>query len=279
MNALTIFVFCLVALIVASIIFLPMLKYKLSVRDVLKFYFNDRYQLFVFAHSRFAKVLDGKQTYERYRDYIKTLYDKDNYTKTKSEHDNNRRRIDLCFLSEVVEDEQFVRQYFSDGSFPFDKFSEMNDEWEMRPTNTETTDTIGPLGKDDAKQVEVPISGYQGRLKPEERTIAGSFSKLIVNRDKADSLYKWIDRTLKTINERDEYAALALALKASTLIEYTYKNELYECINSSFSSKIKITYNDFSQAIKQYTENTCREVSEERIREYIEKFSSELNEI
>ena len=69
MDALSISVTCLVILVIVFFLLIPKLRYKLSVRDGIRSYFNSRYQLFVFAHSRFSKVREGKQVYERYRDF------------------------------------------------------------------------------------------------------------------------------------------------------------------------------------------------------------------
>lgn len=280
MDALSISVTCLVILVIVFFLLIPKLRYKLSVRDGIRCYFNSRYQLFVFAHSRFGKVREGKQVYERYRDFVKALYNKDNFDKVKSEHQNNQTRINLSFLADVVDDEQFVRRYFSGDSLPYDRFLEMEEEWETRPVETEQ-----PLEKNEIKvpnnveEPEVSESNYKGKLTPEERRKPGSFTKLIVDLKKEQGLMEWIDMTLKTINDGDEYAALTLALKKSTLVEFASTIELYECINSSFRSKIKINYNALTNAIKLYSEDTCSEESEERIKELIKKFSSELNAI
>lgn len=277
MDALSISVTCLVILVIVFFLLIPKLRYKLSVRDGIRCYFNNRYQLFVFAHSRFGKVREGKQVYERYRDFVKALYNKDNFDKAKSEHQNNQTRINLSFLADVVDDEQFVRRYFSGDSLPYDRFLEMEEEWEKRPIESKP-----PIGKDVKKNIEIAElseSNYKGKLTPEERCKPGSFSKLIVDLGKGQSLMEWIDRTLKTINDGDEYAALTLALKKSTQVEFASTRELYDCINASFQSKIKVNYNALTNAIKLYSEGTCSEVSEERIKELIKKFSSELNAI
>lgn len=277
MDALSISVTCLVILVIVFFLLIPKLRYKLSVRDGIRSYFNSRYQLFVFAHSRFSKVREGKQVYERYRDFVKALYNKDNFDKVKSEHQNNQTRINLSFLSDVVDDEQFVRRYFSGDSLPYDRFLEMEEEWDMRPTKPEPS--IEKDVKTDIEITEVSENNYKGKLTPEERRKPGSFTKLIVDLKKEQSLMEWIDKTLKTINDGDEYAALALALKRSTKVEFSSTRELYDCINSSFQSKIKINYNALTNAIKMYSEGTCSAESEERINELLNKFSSELNAI
>lgn len=277
MDALSISVTCLVILVIVFFILIPKLRYKLSVRDGIRSYFNSRYQLFVFAHSRFGKVREGKQVYERYRDFVKALYNKDNFDKVKSEHQNNQTRINLSFLADVVDDEQFVRRYFSGDSLPYNRFQEMEEEWEKRPIESKP-----PIEKDVKKNIEIAElseSNYKGKLTPEERCKPGSFYKLIVDLGKGQSLMEWIDRTLKTINDGDEYAALTLALKKSTQVEFASTRELYDCINASFQSKIKVNYNALTNAIKLYSEGTCSEVSEERIDELKNKFSSELNAI
>ena len=156
----------------------------------------------------------------------------------------------------------------------------MEEEWETRPVETEQ-----PLEKNEIKvpnnveEPDVSESNYKGKLTPEERCKPGSFSKLIVDLGKGQSLMEWIDRTLKTINDGDEYAALTLALKQSTQVEFSSTLELYECINSSFQSKIKVNYNALTNAIKLYSEGACSVESEERIDELNNKFSSELNAI
>ena len=277
MDALSISVTCLVILVIVFFLLIPKLRYKLSVRDGIRCYFNSRYQLFVFAHSRFGKVREGKQVYERYRDFVKALYNKDNFDKAKSEHQNNQTRINLSFLADVVDDEQFVRRYFSGDSLPYDKFLEMEEEWDMRPTKPEPS--IEKDVRTDIEITEVSESNYKGKLTPEERRKPGSFTKLIVDLKKKQSLMEWIDKTLKTINDGDEYAALALALKRSTKVEFSSTRELYDCINYSFQSKIKINYNALTNAIKLYSEGTCSAESEERINELLNKFSSELNAI
>jgi len=280
MDALSISVTCLVILVIVFFLLIPKLRYKLSVRDGIRCYFNSRYQLFVFAHSRFGKVREGKQVYERYRDFVKALYNKDNFDKVKSEHQNNQTRINLSFLSDVVDDEQFVRRYFSEDSLSYARFLKMEEDWETRPVETEQ-----PLEKNEIKvpnnveEPEVSESNYKGKLTPMERRKPGSFTKLIVNLKKERSLMEWIDKTLKTINNGDEYAALTLALKQSTQVEFSSTLELYECINSSFQSKIKVNYNALTNAIKLYSEGACSAESEERINELINKFSSELNAI
>lgn len=277
MDALSISVTCLVILVIVFFLLIPKLRYKLNVRDGIRCYFNSRYQLFVFAHSRFGKVREGKQVYERYRDFVKALYNKDNFDKVKSEHQNNQTRINLSFLSDVVDDEQFVRRYFSGDSLPYDRFLEMEEEWDMRPTKPEPS--IEKDVKTDIEITEVSESNYKGKLTLEERRKPGSFTKLIVDLKKKQSLMEWIDKTLKTINDGDEYAALALALKRSTKVEFSSTRELYDCINYSFQSKIKINYNALTNAIKLYSEGTCSAESEERINELLNKFSSELNAI
>lgn len=211
MDALSISVTGLVILVIVFFLLIPRLKYKLSVRDGIRCYFNSRYQLFVFAHSRFGKVREGKQVYERYRDFVKALYNKDNFDKAKSEHQNNQTRINLSFLADVVDDEQFVRRYFSGDSLSYARFLEMEEEWEKRPIESEP-----PIEKDVKKYIEiteVSESNYKGKLTPEERRKPGSFTKLIVDLKKEQGLMEWIDMTLKTINDGDEYAALTLALK------------------------------------------------------------------
>ena len=273
MDALSITVLCLIILVIASFIFLPMLKYKLGFRDVTKFYFNDRYQLFVYAHYHYAKVRSGKQSYDKYCNYIKQLYNKDNFNKAKSEHDNNRRRIDLCFLAGVLDDEQFVRSHFSCDSLPFEKFTQMNDEWEMRPIKTE------PAIPEKAGKKAAAETDYDGRLSEKERRTPGSFNKLIIKKEKQQALTEWMDRTLASIYEGDEYNALILALKKSTLVQFSSTIELYECINASFQTKIKINYNALTNAMKLYREGGCSQETEEKTTGLIEQFTNELNEI
>lgn len=140
MDALSISVTCLVIFVIVFFLLIPKLRYKLSVRDGIRCYFNSRYQLFVFAHSRFGKVREGKQVYERYRDFVKALYNKDNFDKVKSEHQNNQTRINLSFLADVVDDEQFIRRYFSGDSLPYDIFLKMEEEWETRPMTGDVSD-------------------------------------------------------------------------------------------------------------------------------------------
>ncbi len=135
----------LVILTIITFIVVPILRYKLSIKDALRFCINERYQLFVYAHDRFSKVREGKQVYERYCIELKSLYNKDNFNKLNSEHDNNSRRIDLNFLAEVVDDEQFVRRFFSGESLPYDKFVKMNTEWEMRPIDSNVTDSLDDM--------------------------------------------------------------------------------------------------------------------------------------
>lgn len=229
MDALSISVISLIVLVIISFVFLPVLRHKLSVRDGMKFYFDGRYQLFVFAHSRFDKVREGKQVYERYRDFVKALYNKDNFDKAKSEHENNQRRINLSFLSEVVEDEQFVRRFFYGESLPYGKFLEMEEEWEMRPV----------------KAVDGDSTDVSADIQSEEGTTVKSKTR----RNQLDAVLKDI-LSEKAPDNTEDYAAKFVRIKqqADDLIHLYYALQQAQYVNcdwKTFYHTIKNSYPEY----------------------------------
>lgn len=267
----TIVVSVLVLVAVAFFILVPVLYYHLNVHDGLRSYNNHRYQIFVFAHKRFRKVLEGKMSYERFRDDVKKIYDKDNFDRVRNnETRNNKARNDFEFLAEAVDDEELIHRYFSGQALPFDKFEELETEMNIRPERKEKLSTT--------PQKRNPHD-RKSKLTKAERQTDGSFQKLILDSSKAENIKEWMTSTLNTIKEGQEYAALFLALKEYKGIHFASTVELYDCINNTFNPGISLQYSAITEQLKGYLNQYCSEDVDEKIKNLIERFSNELNAI
>ena len=270
-SDMTIVVFVLVLVAVTFFILVPVLYYHLNVHDGLRSYNNHRYQIFVFAHKRFRKVLDGKMSYERFRDDVKKIYDKDNFDRVRNnETRNNKARNDFEFLAEAVDDEELIRRYFSGPALPFDKFEELETEMNIRPKHKEDLSTT-PQKRN--------LYDRKSKLTKAERQTDGSFQKLILESSKTENIKEWMTSTLNTIKEGQEYAALILALKEYKGIHFASTVELYDCINNTFNPGISLRYSAITEQLKGYLNQYCSEDVDEKIKNLIERFSNELNAI
>lgn len=269
-----IIVVILVLVAAAFYILVPVLYYHLNLRDGFRSYNNHRYQLFIFAHKRFQKVLEGKMSYERFRDDVKKIYDKDNFDRVRNnEIRNNKSRNNFEFLAEAVDDEDLIRRYFSSSGLPFDKFEEMERELNLRPVKNSITDNTPE------NPIRLPNPERVGKLSIEERNAPGSFLTLIYKKDKSSEIFDWCQATLATIREGAEYTAFIDALKNSGGICYSSSRELFDCVNSSFNPGFAIQYSALMSQQKQYRDGYAPEDVSERIDNLIEKYSNQLKEI
>ena len=264
----------LVFVAAAFYILVPVLYYHLNLRDGFRSYNNHRYQLFVFAHKRFQKVLEGKMSYERFRNDVKKIYDKDNFDRVRNnEIRNNKSRNNFEFLAEAVDDEDLTRRYFSSKGLPFDKFEEMELELSLRPAKDCTADNTPE------NPTLLPNPERVGKLSVEERNAPGSFMTLIYKKDKSSEIFNWCQATLATIRDGAEYTAFIDALKNSGGICFSSSRELFDCVNSSFNPGFVIQYSALMSQQKQYRDGYAPEDVSERIDNLIEKYSNQLKEI
>lgn len=267
MDKLEIIAYSLVGLILFSYIFIPKLRYRVRWRDIFRSWHNPRFQLFLYVNNQYQRVLDGKQAYYRFVEEIRKIYNKDNFTKSKSEFDNNVARNNLTILSEMLDDEPFIRKYFCRPPFTYDNFTAMMVEWDTKPQEPEPEPEFEP------QMSQTPTNPIKGDI-PQN-----GFSKLITKLEITSEINSCISSILKTINTGDEYAALIIAIKKYPHIQYSTLKEVYECINSSFNPGIKKGYNALSSQISRFENHACSEETEDRICELIEEFSKKLNEI
>ena len=273
-SDMTIVVSVLVLVAVAFFILVPVLYYHLNVHDGLRSYNNHRYQIFVFAHKRFRKVLEGKMSYERFRDDVKKIYDKDNFDRVRNnETRNNKARNDFEFLAEAVDDEELIRRYFSGPALSFDKFEELEQVLSLRPARKCTSDSTPE------NPIHLPSHERKGKLTAVERNAPGSFLNLIHKKNKSSEIINWCQATLATIRDGAEYTAFIDALKNSGGICYSSSRELFDCVNSSFNPGFIIQYSALMSQQKQYRDGYAPEDVAERIDNLIDKYSNELKEI
>lgn len=269
-------VFLIVAIILAILLFLfmPRFFYNLNVKDGWKSWTDKRYQLFVFVHKRFRKAMACGQVYERFVDETLRIYNKDNFQKEKSEFDNNKMMNNLVILSEILDDEGFVRKHMTGDSFSYEKYRAMMTEWNQKPIFQKKSDNR-PFAWPNTDEKKPPML----RLSEEERKQKGSFQKLIQDTKLAKGIYECISQILVSSNDGEEYIALLFSIKKYKLIQFHSWIEIYDCINSSFDPGIKIQYNAIVAQIAKYERGNCKEDAHDRIENLTEEFLKKLDEI
>jgi len=273
-NTLTILLIVAIVFVVLLFLFMPHFIYKLSIKDGWKSWIDKRYQLFVFVHKRFRKALSEDQAYERFVDETRRIYDKDNFQKGDSAFDNNVMRNNLVILSEILEDESFVRKHMTGDSFTYSKYQAMLTEWNQSPLfHKKSINKPFVWPNVDEKKPSML------RLSEEERKQKGSFQKLIQEPKMAKGIHECISEILNSSNDGEEYIALLLAIKKYKQIQFHSWIEIYDCINSSFDPGIKIQYNAIVAQIAKYERGDCKEETKDRIDCLIEEFSTKLNKI
>lgn len=242
--------------------------YKLGFKDNWKLLTNRRYSLFVFVHKRFDKVRDGNQQYYRYAEEIKAVYDKDNYSDQKSEHDNRETRYNFSILWHILDDEPFFRKYFSGTKFTYANYQLMMTEWDMRPE-------IEAVVCGDDREF---LNSYH-KLTKEERLEAGSFKKLIIDASMIVPVMDVVENILATINTGEEYEALYLALKDFRYVQFANMIEWFDCTQASFRNQIKKGYTALSSQHSKYNDSSIRDENVMKINELRDGYLKELNSI
>lgn len=275
MEILTVIVWVMVGVMLALYLLMPKLRYKVRWRDTFRSWHNSRFQLLVFINNRYQKVLDGEQAYYRFVEETRKIYDKDSFTQSESQFDNNVTRNNLSIISEMLEDEDFIRKYFCRPPFTYDNYKAMMIEWDTRPQSEPVTEQAA------AETLTPPTEAAKqsAKLSEDEINSADSISRLITRPDKAEDIRSCIASILSGITTGEEYAALILSIKKYPFIQYSTLKEIFGCINSSFSPGIKKGYNAVSSQLSRFENHTCSEDTEDRINELIEEFSKKLNEI
>lgn len=250
----------------------PRICYGLGFRDSYRFYCNHRYQVFVYAHKRFQKVMSGKMSYERFCRDIKEIYDKDNFDAVRNNATyNNKVRADLVFLAEAVDNEEFIRRVFSISVLSFEKFEELESEMNTQSTNAGVRPS--PVCR------AIPSRGPKSKLTADERRAPGSFDTLILNAGKSGAIKDWITSKLSTINTGQEYSALVFALKGFGGVHFSSTVELYDCINSTFEPGINVQYTALMEQMKAYSNEECNDDILDRISNLVKTYSNELKRI
>lgn len=273
----------ILAILATSILCTPHLLFGLDVKDGWRSLCDSKYLLFLFAHRRFSKVKAGKQTYERYCNDIRSIFNENGFNKSKSAIENNKRIHDRAILSEMLSDQNFIGHHFESATLNYTTFIQMNEEWDLRPiiipATTENVDSCEEVPSACTEETVLTSPKIKNGLSEKERKAEGSFRQLILDKDKEEGIISYLCSKLKTMSKGMEYAALVLALKQFDGVHYHSNRELMDCINSTFNPGIRITYTALSSQLKNYEELRAFSEREAEMRSLIDTILTELRSI
>ena len=128
----------IIALVASGVAFFLRRQLFPSWKDLYQAFADGDFALAFFLHRQFQRqVLSGKQRYDRFVQEMNTsrLAEYQNPKRPAFEvgRENNRRQR----MTEMLEDESFIREHFKDTAFQYKDWEKMIDIWNQRPVHSE----------------------------------------------------------------------------------------------------------------------------------------------
>lgn len=234
-----------------------MIKYKLSIGDFLRFWFKQEYSLYVYVDHLYAKVRRKECSYDYFAHECLTLYNKDRFTKVKSEFQNNRTYFMFSVLEEVVGDKEFTSNLFKNDSLKYDYWHSQMMVWKNRSMRTKDEAVAG-----DCAEV-LPTASAESCaeviVEPKQK-LSEFFSDTSV--EECMTALKSYYGSVKT---GLELAALIITLKETDTFADVKDKDLHRMIIEEFGRKPGCSYQNFADVMQKYNDNCLSEKNEEKM--------------
>lgn len=247
------------------------IKYKLSIGDFFRFWFKQEYSLYVYVDHLYAKVRRKECSYDYFAHECLTLYNKDRFTKVKSEFQNNRTYFMFSVLEEVVGDKEFASNLFKNDSLKYDYWHSQMIEWRNRAERTEY-----PATASDGGEVKSNASAENSAavIVEPKRKLSEFFSDADV-----DECMAALRSYYESVGSGLELAALVIALKETDTFANVKDKDLHRMITEEFGMKHGCSYQNFADSMQKYNENALSDKKEEKMIEFTGDFRDEIKSI